>query len=160
MAATNKEYVKAKKYIKLAKYNADLFSKDPHTKVGCIILTPDFSRQLSTGINGFVRGMDDDNRARWERPQKYSWIQHSEGNAIANAARTGTPLDNSVIVVTKFPCSTCTKLLIQAGIRKVYTVEPDYNHQVWGEDAMISESMFTEVGIDVVKFPASEVYGD
>lgn len=157
MKSVTKEHIKAKKYIQLAKCNAELFSKDPDTKVGCIILTPDFSRQLSTGINGFVRHMNDDDEERWKRPLKYSFISHSEANAIANAARTGTPLDGSVIVVTKFPCSNCTKLLIQAGVKKIYTVVPNYDSEVWGQDAIISETMLAEVGIDVVTFDENEL---
>lgn len=140
---------KAEKYIKLARINAELFSKDPHTKVGCILLTPDFSRILSTGINGFPRGLDDNNPQRWERPQKYNFVCHAESNGIANAARTGTPLDGAIIVVTKFPCSNCAKLLIQSGISKIYTVKGDYTHPVWGDDIKISEEMFNELGIEI-----------
>lgn len=148
----SKEHQKAKKYIMLANYKAGLFSKDPHTKVGCIILSHDFSRILSTGINGFSRNMDDNRPERWERPMKYSYVSHAEANGVANAARTGTPLDGSVVAVTKFPCSTCTKLLIQAGVKKVYTVEPNYESDTWGADAKVSEEMLSEVGIEVVKF--------
>lgn len=143
---------KARKYIQLAQINAQLFSKDPHTKVGCIILTSDFSRILSTGINGFPRGLNDNLRDRWNRPQKYQFVCHAESNGIANAARTGTPLDGAVIVVTKFPCSNCAKLLIQSGISKVYSIKGDYTDPTWGEDIKISEELFREVGIDVCTF--------
>jgi dCMP deaminase len=146
----SKEVIKAEKYLQLARVNAELFSKDPDTKVGCIIMTPDFSRQLSTGINGFVRGFDDEKQERWLRPAKYFWISHAENNSIANAARTGTPLDGSVAIVTKFPCSSCTKLLVQAGIKKIYTVAPDYGNDVWGEDAKVSEEIMNEVGVECV----------
>jgi dCMP deaminase len=147
----NKELEKARKYLLLAKYNAELFSKDPHTKVGTIILSSDFSRILVTGINGMARKMNDDDLERWKRPTKYSYISHSEANSIANAARTGTILDGSIAVITKFPCSTCTKLLIQSGITKIYTVFPDYNSVTWGDDVKISEEMLNEVGIEVIK---------
>lgn len=152
MMSKGGENIKAIKYIKLAQYNAHLFSKDPDTKVGCVILTKDFSRILSTGVNGMPRHMNDEDQERWKRPTKYSYVCHSEANAVANAARTGTPLDDSVICVTKFPCSTCAKLLIQAGISKVYTIRPDHSSQTWGEDAKISEEMFNEVGINVDQF--------
>jgi dCMP deaminase len=148
---------KAKKYIKLARYNAELFSKDPHTKVGCVILTEDFSRQLATGLNGFPRHMNDNTPERWVRPMKYAFVCHAESNGVANAARTGTPLDGSVIAVTKFPCSTCAKLLIQAGIKRVYTIEPDYGNSTWGEDAKISQAMFSEVGVEVVMFTEGQL---
>lgn len=152
-----KEMEKAIKYINLAKYNANLFSKDPNTKVGCVILTKDFSRILSTGVNGMPRHMNDEDQDRWQRPTKYSYVCHSEANAIANAARTGTPLDKSVICVTKFPCSTCAKLLIQAGICKIYTVRADHSSETWGEDAKISEEMFKEVGVEVDQFYTHDI---
>ena len=151
-ADKTKEREKALKYIQLAQHNANLFSKDPHTKVGSIVLTADFSRILSTGINGFPRKMNDDDPQRWERPAKYLLISHSESNSIANAARTGTPLDGSVMAVTKFPCSQCAKLLIQSGIKKIYTTMPDYDDPTWGADALLSEQMLHEVGVEVVKF--------
>lgn len=146
------EFEKAKKYIQLAKFNADLFSKDKHTKVGAIILAADFTQILATGINGFPRKMNDQKESRWERPTKYQYVCHAEANAVANAAMTGTSVKDSVIAVTKFPCSSCTKLLIQAGIKKIYTPLPNYESEQWGEDSKISEEMLKEVGIEVIKF--------
>lgn len=146
----NNELIKASKYLKLARYNAELFSKDPHTKVGCIILTENFSQILSTGINGFPRKLKDDIPERLDKINKLNYMSHSEANAVANAAKSGTSIDNSVIVITKFPCSTCSKLLIQSGIKKIYTVRPDYNSTTWGNDAKISEEMLNEVNIEVI----------
>jgi dCMP deaminase len=140
---------KAQKYMQLAKYNAELFSKDPNTKVGAIILPQDFSRILTTGINGFPRKFGDVSE-RWQKPQKYTWVAHAEVNAVCNAARTGIPLDNSVAVITMFPCSNCTKTLIQAGIKKIYVPSPDFSDPKWGEDFKISKTMLDEVGVDIM----------
>lgn len=140
---------KASKYFKLAAYNADLFSKDPNTKVGAIILSDDFSRIHSTGINGFPRKFNDKIEKRWERPIKYVYVAHSEVNAICNAARSGTSIDGSVIVVTMFPCVNCTKAIIQAGIQKIYTKPPNLNDPKWGEEFKVSLEMLDEVGIKV-----------
>jgi dCMP deaminase len=141
---------KAIKYFKLAKYNAYLFSKDPDTKVGSIILSEDFSRILSTGINGFPRKMNDDDVERWEKPMKYIYCSHAESNSISNCARTGTSTDNSIMITTKFPCTNCTKLIIQAGIKKIYSAPPEYSSPMWGDDARISEKMLNEVGINII----------
>jgi dCMP deaminase len=142
---------KAHKYFEVARVTADLFSKDPHKKVCTILLTEDFSRILSVGINGFPKKVKDDLPSRWERPEKYKWVIHSEINAIANAARSGTPIDGCVAVVTMFPCKDCSKALIQAGVKKVYSIKPDYDHERWGEEFKVSQSMFKEVGIDVLE---------
>lgn len=141
---------KAKKYLELARYNAELFSKDPNTKVGAIILTPDFSRVLSTGINGFPRKFNDEPGKRWERPMKYNYVSHAECNSVCNAARSGTSIDGSVIVVTMFPCMNCTKLLIQAGITKVYSPKPDMNNERWASEFKVSLEMLEEVGVDII----------
>lgn len=148
----SKDQVKALKYLQLARFNAVLFSKDPDTKVGAIALDDTFSRVLSMGINGMPRKLNDENKERWTRPTKYKWVVHSEQNMIANAARTGTPLDGAVMVVTKYPCSTCTKSIIQAGIKKIYTITPDYSDPVWGDDARVSEEMLEEAGVVVIKY--------
>lgn len=141
---------KAKKYLELARYNAELFSKDPNTKVGAIILTPDFSRVLSTGINGFPRKFNDEQGPRWERPMKYNYVSHAECNSVCNAARSGTSIDDSVIVVTMFPCMNCTKLLIQAGIIKVYSPKPDMDSERWASEFKVSLEMLKEVGIEII----------
>ena len=135
--------------MQLAKHNANLFSKDPHTKVGCIILQSDFSVILSTGINGLPRKMNDNVQERWERPLKYTWVAHAEINAICNAARTGTSIENAVAIVTMFPCINCTKSLIQAGISAIYVPQPDLNNEKWGEEFKVSQLMLDEVGIQI-----------
>jgi dCMP deaminase len=140
---------KPQKYMRLAQYNAELFSKDPHTKVGAIILTPDFLNILSCGINGFPSKVIDTNTTRWERPTKYDYVIHAEINAVCNAAKSGTPLNGSVVVVTLFPCKDCTKALIQAGIKKIYAPKPDFSDERWGRDFEISCEMFKETGIQI-----------
>lgn len=141
---------KAQKYLKLATYNAQLFSKDPHTQVGALLLAPDFSRILSTGINGFPRKLKkDDDLERWKRPQKYTWVAHAEVNAVCNAARSGTSTDNCVAVITLFPCSSCAKMLIQAGIQHIYVPKSGCNHERLMEDFKVSKIMFEEVGVGI-----------
>lgn len=140
---------KAAKYLKLAQTKADLFSKDPHTKVAAIILSEDFSRIQSTGVNGFPRKFNDTLENRWEKPTKYLYVSHAETNAICNAARSGTSTDGSVIVVTMFPCMNCTKALIQAGIKKIYTRPPNFQDPKWGQESLVSLEMLVEVGVEI-----------
>jgi len=44
---------------------------------------------------------------------------HAEMNAIAQAARHGTSIDGATIYIKMTPCLDCTKLLVNAGIKKV-----------------------------------------
>jgi dCMP deaminase len=44
---------------------------------------------------------------------------HAEANAIAQAARYGISIDGATIYIKMTPCLDCTKLLVNAGIKKV-----------------------------------------
>ncbi|KRL94711.1 ComE operon protein 2 [Levilactobacillus hammesii] len=44
---------------------------------------------------------------------------HAEMNAILQCAKFGEATDGAEIYVTDFPCLQCTKMLLQAGIRKI-----------------------------------------
>ena len=66
-------------------------SKDPHTKLGAVVVGPAHEIR-ATGYNSLVRGIRDDVPERLERPEKYLWMEHAERNAIYNAARHGTQM--------------------------------------------------------------------
>ena len=145
---------KAIKYYKLARYQAELFSKDPATKVAAIILAHESFQILSTGFNGICRKIQE-TPERWTRPEKYRWVCHAEVNAIANAARSGVKVENSICVVTLFPCIECCKTLIQAGIDTVISEEPNYEDNKW--DFSLSKAMMMEAGISIIELKGEEV---
>jgi len=99
-------------------------SKDESTKVGCVIVGQD-NVVIASGFNGFPRGIDEDDESRWERPEKYHWVEHAERNAIFNAARYGIKLLGAKAYLNwePRPCSDCTRALIQCGISEV--IGPD-----------------------------------
>ncbi len=45
---------------------------------------------------------------------------HAEQNAIIQAAVLGQSIENAVIYVTHQPCSICAKMIINAGIKKIF----------------------------------------
>ncbi len=45
---------------------------------------------------------------------------HSEIDAISNAARFGLSTKGAGIVVTRYPCESCARAIVKAGISKVY----------------------------------------
>jgi dCMP deaminase len=49
---------------------------------------------------------------------------HAEMNAIAQAASSGTPINGCSIFVTHEPCSICSKLLINAGCKRIVFMNP------------------------------------
>jgi dCMP deaminase len=143
------DIIKAQKYYELAKYQAQLFSKDPNTQVAAIIIAPDSFQILSTGFNGLCRKIAE-TPERWTRPAKYRWCCHAEMNAVANAARSGVKIENAICVVTMFPCVECCKILIQSGISTVVSPEPDMTNVRWAEDFEFSKAMFEEVNMNII----------
>ncbi|MEC9174168.1 MAG: dCMP deaminase family protein, partial [Candidatus Thermoplasmatota archaeon] len=94
------------------------WSKDPSTKVGCVVVGED--REIrSTGFNGFPRGIEDSMERLDDRELKYPLICHAEENAIMHAARIGISLKDCTAYVTWPPCTRCARSLIQAGVVEV-----------------------------------------
>lgn len=67
---------------------------------------------------------------------------HGEQNAIMQARGHGIETKNSVLYVTTFPCVTCTKMIIQCGIKKIYHAEPYF-------DSALSQQMLSESKVEV-----------
>ena len=139
-------------------------SKDPSTKVGCVI-TGKNNSVISTGFNGFPIGVEDEltyveydkikKSKRYERPEKYSWTAHAEENAIAFAARNGVSTSGATLYVNRMmPCTRCTRLIIQSGIKKVVVLidVPEKTLKRWKEDNDIAEQMLKEAGVQVTVF--------
>ena len=124
------------------------WSKDPSTKVGCVIVSPE-KTILSMGYNGFPRGVNDNIPSRQERPTKYDFVVHAEENALLNAGRNGTRLSGGVLYVTLPPCTRCAGSIIQSGIKEVIYLEPEVQKQIpgWRDTLDISFTMFKEAGI-------------
>ena len=135
------------RFLELAKHISG-WSKDPSTKVGCVVVGED--REIrSTGFNGFPRGISDDEERLTDRSQKYPLICHAEENAIMHAARIGISLKGSTAFVTWPPCSRCARSLIQAGIKEIVYPETKEIPERWMEDFTISNGMLLEAGIVV-----------
>lgn len=128
-------------------------SKDPNTHVGCVIVGPN-KEVRSTGYNSFPRGINDEVPERKERPEKYLWIEHSERNAIYNAARVGVPLEGCTIYMGGIPCMDCARAIIQAGIKQIIynkTEWEKWNSPLYNKE-MTDKSliMLREAGVEVV----------
>lgn len=137
------------RFMELAKH-IGTWSKDQSRKVGCVIVG---SRNeiLSTGFNGFPRGVNDDIETRHQRPAKYQWTEHCERNAIFNAASTGTKLHGAVMFLPWYPCVPCARAIIQSGIAELVCIEPDWNDATWKDDFAIVPGLLSEGNV-IVRF--------
>ena len=94
-------------------------SLDNSTKHGCVIVGSG-NEVLSIGYNSPPRGCNDFDIPQ-TRPEKYLYMEHSESNAILNAARVGVCLQGSTFYITGFPCHECVRKIINVGaVRVVY----------------------------------------
>ncbi|MBI3208823.1 MAG: CMP deaminase [Candidatus Solibacter usitatus] len=124
-------------------------SKDPNTKLGCVIVGPAHEIR-TTGYNSFPRGIRDDVPERLVRPAKYLWIEHAERNAICNAARCGTQLEGCTLYVEIMPCMDCARAIVQAGIREVVVSQErmsQYNSAYYDEHFGNAEVLLLEAGL-------------
>lgn len=98
-------------------------SKAERKKVGCLIVKD--TQIISEGYNGTPKGFDND-------CEYYDYVQeihtkpevlHAESNAITKLARSTNSSSESTLYVTLAPCYECSKLIIQAGIKRVVYLE-------------------------------------
>lgn len=78
---------------------------------------------ISDGFNGTPSGFEnicEDPSTGKTKP----YVLHAEANAITKVAKSGNNSDGATLYVTDAPCLECSKLIIQAGIRRVvYLIE-------------------------------------
>lgn len=119
------------------------WSRDPSTKVGCVIVRPD-KTIASLGFNGFARGVEDTQERLEDRNQRLLFTTHAELNAILGARE---PLNGCSIFVWPFqPCSHCASAIIQSGIAAVYCPISDINND-WADSFKAAFQMFVEAGV-------------
>lgn len=155
---------KAIQYYKLTQSMADIFSKDPSTKVGALFIYPGTLQILSMGYNGMPRGIDETKSERWERPLKYKLTEHAERNAIYNSAQSGTALRDSICVASLCPCSDCARGIIQSGCKMLITRDvveiqkeiPDVVKR-WKPEWDVSIDMMREAGIVIIFLTKDEL---
>ena len=135
-----------KRFLKLSKEIAE-WSKDPSTKVGALIISED-RNIISTGYNGFPRGIADSPERLNNRETKYKFILHAEMNCIMNALYNGRSVKDCILFVHGLPpCSECTKSIIQAGIKKVITDSKATDN--WKESSKLSLEMLKEANVEI-----------
>ncbi|MFC1479623.1 cytidine/deoxycytidylate deaminase family protein [Planctomycetota bacterium] len=76
---------------------------------------------LATGYNGSISGMPhcDEGGHMIENDHCVATI-HAEANAILQAAKHGTAIEEADIYITASPCWNCFKLLANAGIKRIF----------------------------------------
>jgi dCMP deaminase len=103
-----------KAYLRMAQTWAEL-SHCERKKVGALIVRD--GRIISDGYNGTPAGFpncceDQQGNTEW-------YVLHAEANAILKVARSTNDCSDATLFITLSPCKDCSKLVLQAGIKRV-----------------------------------------
>lgn len=129
------------RFIEMAKLVGS-WNKNESTKVGAIIVDTDF-RVISTGFNGFPRGVNDE--IIEDRDRKLMRTIHAEENAILFARRE---LKDCSIYINYPPCASCTAKIIQVGIKRIiHSTAPASLLNNWEKSFTESNRLIEESGI-------------
>lgn len=101
-------------YLKMAEVWAEN-SYCKRRKVGALIVKNNMI--ISDGYNGTPLGFE--NVCEDENGVTKPYVLHAEANAITKVAKSGNSSEDSTLYVTASPCLECSKLIIQAGIKRV-----------------------------------------
>ena len=125
------------------------WSRDPGTKVGCIIVDP-LNRVVSLGFNGFPHGISDDTLRLQDRETKLRMTIHAEENALLFAKRD---VAGYTAYVTHHPCSNCAAKLIQSGIGRVVYKQDEVFESKWADSIALAKALFFECSVEVIDMP-------
>ncbi|MEZ7916942.1 MAG: dCMP deaminase family protein [Polaribacter sp.] len=136
----NKQLKFDKAYLKMALEWGKL-SHCKRKQVGALIVKDRMI--ISDGFNGTPTGFDncceDENGAtKWE-------VLHAEANAILKVASSTQSAKNATLYVTLSPCTQCSKLIHQAGIKRVVYAN------AYKDDAGVK--FLEKAGIEIINLP-------
>jgi dCMP deaminase len=104
---------------------------------------------LLTGFNShlpsdFTLDSFGDPRSSFDAGERFdlSTAIHGEAELISKAAKNGIALDGATLYVTTFPCPACAKLIVNAGIKKVYYAQ--------GYSLLDAEQILGAFGVELV----------
>ncbi len=136
MAKDEKQRLLDQRYLRMA----EIWAQNSYCKrrqVGALIVKDKMI--ISDGYNGTPSGFE--NVCEDENNVTKPYVLHAEANAITKVAKSGNSSDEATLYVTSSPCMECSKLIIQAGIKRVVFTE---NYRV--EDGI---NLLKRAGIEI-----------
>lgn len=113
-------------------------------KVGALLVKDKMI--ISDGYNGTPSGFP--NVCESSEGVTLPYVLHAEANAITKVARSNNSSEGSTLYVSTSPCMECSKLIIQAGIRRV----------VFSDLYRITDGLelLKQAGVEVVYLPLDD----
>ena len=144
MEDKNKQRLLDERYIRMARiWGENSYCK--RRQVGALIVKEKMI--ISDGFNGTPAGFE--NICEDESGRTKPYVLHAETNAITKVARSNNSSEGATLYVTCSPCIECSKLIIQAGIRRV--VFSELYHNTDGVDLLQRSGVEVEYIADLVK---------
>ena len=107
-----------KQYLRMAQiWSENSYAK--RLKVGAIIVKDQMI--ISDGYNGSPRGFQ--NICEDDNGNTHPYVLHAEANAITKVAQSTNSSKDATLYTLVSPCMECSKLIIQAGIKRVVYAE-------------------------------------
>ena len=143
METNDKQLAIDRRYLDMAQIRAGN-SYCRRRQVGAILVKDKMI--ISDGYNGTPSGFA--NVCEDENGDTFRYVLHAEANAITKVAQSNNSSSGSTLYVTTSPCMECSKLIIQAGIRRV----------VFRELYRLCDGIdhLREAGIDIAWLPDDE----
>ena len=138
-----KQLLLDKRYLRMAR----IWSENSYCerrKVGALLVKDKMI--ISDGYNGTPSGFP--NVCESVEGVTLPYVLHAEANAITKVARSNNSSEGSTLYVSTSPCMECSKLIIQAGIRRV--VFSDLYRITDGLD------LLRDAGVETVYLPLDE----
>ena len=105
-------------YLKMALEWAKL-SYCKRKQVGALIVKDKMI--ISDGYNGAPTGFD--NCCEDEQEKTHWYVLHAEANAMMKVAKSTHNSNGATLYITLSPCKECSKLILQAGIKRVVFID-------------------------------------
>ena len=113
-AMQKKQFLLDQRYLKMAVVWAQN-SYCKRRQVGALLVKAKMI--ISDGYNGTPSGFE--NNCEDENNKTFPYVLHAEANAITKVAKSNNSSEGATLYVTSSPCLECSKLIIQAGIKRV-----------------------------------------
>jgi dCMP deaminase len=131
-------------YLKMASEWAKL-SYCKRKKVGALIVKDRMI--ISDGYNGTPSGFencceDENGKTQW-------FVLHAEANAILKLSSSTQSAKNATLYLTMSPCKECSKLVLQAGIKKLVYIDEYSDNQ--------GVEFLKNHGIEILKISENEL---
>lgn len=138
-----KQFLLDQRYLKMA----NIWAQNSYCKrrqVGALLVKDQMI--ISDGYNGTPSGFE--NICEDENNLTKPYVLHAEANAISKVAKSNNSSEGATMYVTSSPCMECSKLIIQAGIKRVVFTD---NYRL--EDGI---NLLKKANIEVVQVETDE----